>query len=180
MHTSNALDLGQPVPANSSGAAHTDANEEHIDANSLGVGGIQLDETPHSSPGGETAAALDKATRKKRRARFWGKLTLPKPSELRDEDHMQRELPFRSKALEQQHWLEMVDHKHRYGSNIKFYFRKWKEAQTDDNFFRWLDIGDGRDVDLEELPRERLEREVITYLSAEQRLNYLVKIDKIA
>jgi hypothetical protein len=31
---------------------------------------------------------------------------------------------------------------------------------------------------LEELPRERLEREKITYLSAEQRLNYLVNIDK--
>lgn len=72
-----------------------------------------------------------------------------------------------------------------------------------------MDIGDGKDLDLEELPRERLEREVITYvpisctakkvteqggwqetksrstwthidsyLSAEQRLNYLVKIDK--
>ena len=23
------------------------------------------------------------------------------------------------------------------GSNIKFYFRKWKEANTNDNFFRW-------------------------------------------
>lgn len=54
---------------------------------------------------------LDKETRKKRRARFWGKLTLPKPSELSDEEHLSKELPFRSKALEQQHWLEMVDHK---------------------------------------------------------------------
>lgn len=40
-----------------------------------------------------------------------------------------------------------------------------------------LDRGDGKDLDLEELPRERFERERITYLSAEQRLNYLVNID---
>lgn len=43
---------------------------------------------------------------------------------------------------------------------------------------RRLDRGDGKDLDLEELPRERLEKERITYLSAEQRLNYLVKVDK--
>ena len=78
------------------------------------------------------------------------------------------------------------------GSNMKFYFRKWKEAETSDNFFRWgvgdmvarcitdfrLDRGGGKDLDLEELPRERLERERIQYLSAEQRLNYLVKVDR--
>lgn len=40
-----------------------------------------------------------------------------------------------------------------------------------------LDRGGGKDLDLEELPRERLENERIMYLSAEQRLNYLVKID---
>ena len=40
-----------------------------------------------------------------------------------------------------------------------------------------LDRGGGKDLDLEELPRERLEKERIIYLSAEQRLNYLVKID---
>jgi hypothetical protein len=41
-----------------------------------------------------------------------------------------------------------------------------------------LDRGDGKDFSHEELPRERLEKERITYLSAEQRLNYLVNIDK--
>jgi hypothetical protein len=30
---------------------------------------------------------------------------------MKDEENLERELPFRSKALEQQHWLEMVDHK---------------------------------------------------------------------
>jgi len=41
-----------------------------------------------------------------------------------------------------------------------------------------LDRGEGKDFSHEELPRERLEKERITYLSAEQRLNYLVNIDK--
>jgi hypothetical protein len=50
---------------------------------------------------------LDDATRKARRARFWGKLTLP-AGKIRAEDE---ELPFTSKALEQQHWLEMIDGK---------------------------------------------------------------------
>ena len=48
----------------------------------------------------------------------------------------------------------MIDGKHRYGmglpiespvgpssrlpgSNMKYYFRRWKESDTDDNFFRW-------------------------------------------
>jgi hypothetical protein len=70
---------------------------------------MNLDDTPKSSSSGEVK--LDKATRHARRARFWGKLTLPKPSDMKDEENLERELPFRSKALEQQHWLEMVDHK---------------------------------------------------------------------
>ncbi|WWC87802.1 uncharacterized protein L201_002694 [Kwoniella dendrophila CBS 6074] len=117
---------------------------------------------------------LSEKTRKSRRATFWGTLSMGIGKD-RNENET---LPFHSKALEQQHWLEMIDGKHRYGSNMKYYFRKWKEAETQDNFFRWLDRGDGKDLDLEELPRERLEKERITYLSAEQRLNYLIKVDK--
>ncbi|KAK8861514.1 hypothetical protein IAR55_002335 [Kwoniella newhampshirensis] len=118
---------------------------------------------------------LDEKVKKARRATFLGSLSLPVGKKDRDENEV---LPFNSKALEQQHWLEMIDGKHRYGSNIKYYFRKWKEADTKDNFFRWLDRGDGKALDLEELPRERLEKERIIYLSAEQRLNYLVKVDR--
>ncbi|WVF67126.1 hypothetical protein IAT40_001871 [Kwoniella sp. CBS 6097] len=117
---------------------------------------------------------LPPKVRKSRRATFWGSLSMGVGKE-RDENAT---LPFQSKALEQQHWLEMIDGKHRYGSNMKYYFRKWKEAETQDNFFRWLDRGEGKDLDLEEMPRERLEKERITYLSAEQRLNYLVKVDE--
>ncbi|KIR97495.1 IQ domain-containing calmodulin-binding protein [Cryptococcus deuterogattii 2001/935-1] len=111
---------------------------------------------------------------RERKATFWGSLSLGVEKN-RDEE---KELPFHSKELETQHWLEMIDGKQPTGSNMKYYFRKWKEADTSDNFFRWLDKGEGKDLDLEKLPRERLEKERITYLSAEERLNYLVKVDK--
>ncbi|KAG8954436.1 hypothetical protein FRC04_011763 [Tulasnella sp. 424] len=83
----------------------------------------------------------------------------------------------KAKILETQHWLELIDSKHRYGSNLKYYHRRWVEADTKENFFQWLDHGEAKDLDLPQCPRERLESERIIYLSAEQRLNYLTKID---
>ncbi|CAE6416722.1 unnamed protein product [Rhizoctonia solani] len=82
-----------------------------------------------------------------------------------------------SKMLETQHWLELIDGKHRYGSNLKFYHRKWQEEETSENFFKWLDYGGGKDLSLPECSREQLEKERIIYLSREQRANYLVCID---
>lgn len=83
-----------------------------------------------------------------------------------------------TKVLETQHWLELIDGKHRYGSNLKYYHRKWLASDTQDNFFKWLDRGGGKDLSLEQCPRERLEQERIIYLSSEQRRNYLVRIDE--
>ncbi|KAM0787999.1 hypothetical protein ACM66B_006200 [Microbotryomycetes sp. NB124-2] len=82
-----------------------------------------------------------------------------------------------SKQMEHQYWLEICDKKHRYGTNLKWYHQKWNESDTPDNFFKWLDEGDGKDLDLEQCPRSRLEKERITFLNAEQRQNYLVKVD---
>ncbi|KAK4050539.1 hypothetical protein OIO90_005006 [Microbotryomycetes sp. JL221] len=83
-----------------------------------------------------------------------------------------------SKAMEKQYWLEICDHKkHRYGTNLKWYHQKWNESNTPDNFFKWLDEGEGKDLDLEQCPRSRLEKERITFLNAEQRQNYLVKFN---
>jgi hypothetical protein len=82
-----------------------------------------------------------------------------------------------SKVMEAQYWLEMVDRKHRYGANLKQYHQAWEnDHETTDNFFKWLDEGRGKDMDVEGCPRDRLEREQITYLSAEQRANYVVDI----
>ncbi|SPO26977.1 uncharacterized protein UTRI_10442_B [Ustilago trichophora] len=82
-----------------------------------------------------------------------------------------------SKMMEEQYWLEMVDRKHRYGSNLKYYHQAWQKADTRDNFFRWLDQGDGKDVSLDDCPRDRLDSECVIYLSSEQRRNYIVDIE---
>lgn len=76
-----------------------------------------------------------------------------------------------------QYFLEMVDLKHRYGSNLRQYHEEWKKADTHENFFYWLDHGDGRHVELSTCPRDRLEREQVRYLSREERQYYLVKVD---
>ena len=47
-----------------------------------------------------------------------------------------------------------------------------------ENFFYWLDYGEGLQVNLPTCPRERLDREQVRYLSREERLNYLTTVDK--
>jgi hypothetical protein len=82
-----------------------------------------------------------------------------------------------AKMMDLQYFLEMVDQKHRYGSSLRKYHNYWKTQDTDQNFFYWLDQGDGKDVEVPECSRARLDREQVRYLSREERLNYLVKID---
>jgi hypothetical protein len=82
-----------------------------------------------------------------------------------------------AKQMDLQYWLEMVDLKHRYGSNLRTYHEQWKKADTKENFFYWLDYGEGRFIDCAGCPREKLDREQVRYLSKEERLDYLVKID---
>ena len=43
--------------------------------------------------------------------------------------------------------------------------------------FYWLDNGPGKNLSLAKCPREKLEKENILYLSADQRRHYLVFID---
>ena len=64
------------------------------------------------------------------------------------------------------------------GSNLRTYHEEWKKSDTNENFFYWLDYGEGRFIDCQGCPRERLDREQVRYLSKEERLDYLVKIDK--
>ncbi|GAA5849909.1 hypothetical protein JCM9279_002460 [Rhodotorula babjevae] len=81
-----------------------------------------------------------------------------------------------AKTMEAQYYLELVDRKHRYASNLKHYHAKWNETDTSDNFFHWLDEGDGKELDLEVCPRRRLESERIRYLNAEERELYRVTV----
>ncbi|KAJ5645881.1 IQ calmodulin-binding motif protein [Penicillium lividum] len=82
-----------------------------------------------------------------------------------------------SKPMDLQYFLEMVDVKHRHGSNLRAYHSVWKNSPSNQNFFYWLDYGEGKDVDLDYRPRERLEKQQVRYLSPEERLNYMVKVD---
>lgn len=83
-----------------------------------------------------------------------------------------------AKMMDLQYFLEMVDLKHRYGSNLRTYHEEWKKSDTKENFFYWLDYGEGRYIDCQGCPRSRLDSEQVRYLSKEERLDYLVKIDK--
>jgi hypothetical protein len=72
----------------------------------------------------------------------------------------------------------MVDQKHRYGSNLRAYHDHWKVADTHENFFYWLDYGEGSTLDLDICSREMLDKERVRYLSREERQQYLVEVDK--
>ena len=64
-----------------------------------------------------------------------------------------------AKMMDLQYFLEMVDHKHRYGSNLRKYHNYWKTQDTSQNFFYWLDEGEGKDFEHPVRSRERLEKE---------------------
>jgi hypothetical protein len=80
--------------------------------------------------------------------------------------------------MDLEYFLEMVDSKHRHGSNLRTYHALWKQSPSSQSFFYWLDQGDGREIEAPNVSRERLERQQVRYLSPSERLNYLVSIDK--
>lgn len=82
-----------------------------------------------------------------------------------------------SMILDLRYFLEMVDQKHRYGANLQVYHEEWQRSKTNQNFFYWLDRGEGMKTDLAMCPREKLEKECIRYLSREERKAYLVRVD---
>ena len=84
---------------------------------------------------------------------------------------------WKGKMMDLPYFLEMIDQKHRYGTNLRAYHEQWIRADTHENFFYWLDYGEGRNVDLQICSRERLDKEQIRYLSREERMDYLVKVD---
>jgi hypothetical protein len=84
-----------------------------------------------------------------------------------------------SKALKLalQHWLEAVDPQHRYGHNLQPYYNTWLNCNTNEPFFYWLDVGEGRDLDLPECLRSKLQKEHIRYLGPAEREQYEVVIE---
>ena len=82
-----------------------------------------------------------------------------------------------SMLMDMRYFLEMVDQKHRYGTNLQVYHEEWLCSKINENFFYWLDHGDGKHLNLPGCSREKLDKERIRYLSKEERLDYLVTVD---
>ncbi|KAF5725521.1 hypothetical protein HS088_TW23G00244 [Tripterygium wilfordii] len=76
-----------------------------------------------------------------------------------------------------QHWLEAIDPRHRYGHNLHCYYDKWLQCQSREPFFYWLDIGGGKETNLDKCPRVRLQQQCIKYLGPMERKAYEVIVE---
>ncbi|XP_035541343.1 IQ domain-containing protein IQM2-like isoform X1 [Juglans regia] len=84
----------------------------------------------------------------------------------------------RAQKLALQHWLEAIDPRHRYGHNLHYYYDKWLHCQSKEPYFYWLDIGEGKEVNLvERCPRSKLQQQCIKYLGPMERLAYEVVVE---
>ncbi|XP_020576836.1 IQ domain-containing protein IQM1-like [Phalaenopsis equestris] len=82
----------------------------------------------------------------------------------------------KAQKLALQHWLEAIDPRHRYGHNLHLYYDVWFESESTQPFFYWLDIGYGKEVNLEKCPRSTLQQQCIKYLGPREREAYEVII----
>ncbi|GLT40609.1 hypothetical protein SLA2020_147280 [Shorea laevis] len=78
----------------------------------------------------------------------------------------------KAQQLAFQHWIEAIDARHRYGHNLRTYFMEWCKDEAGQPFFFWLDLGAGKELDLEECPRSKLQQQCIKYLGAQEREHY--------
>ncbi|GFY99856.1 calmodulin-binding family protein [Actinidia rufa] len=83
----------------------------------------------------------------------------------------------RARKLALQHWLEAIDPRHRYGHNLQFYYVTWLHCESKQPFFYWLDIGEGKEVNLERCPRSKLQQQCIKYLGPTERKAYEVAVE---
>ncbi|KAG6386494.1 hypothetical protein SASPL_155397 [Salvia splendens] len=83
-----------------------------------------------------------------------------------------------ARILALQHWLEAIDPRHRYGHNLHFYYMEWLNLESKEPFFYWLDIGEGKEVNLtEKCPRSKLQQQCIKYLGPREREAYEVAVE---
>lgn len=83
----------------------------------------------------------------------------------------------KARKLALQHWLEAIDPRHRYGHNLQFYYVRWLRCDSKQPFFYWLDIGDGKEVNLERCPQTKLQQQCIKYLDPKEREAYEVTVE---
>ena len=108
-----------------------------------------------------------------------------RPSNLESDDYLSAKANLNetqqvgeSMLMDMRYFLEMVDEKHRYGTNLQVYHEEWLRSKANENFFYWLDYGEGKYLDLPGCSRVKLDKENIRYLSRDERLNYLVVVDE--
>ncbi|KAG1330180.1 IQ domain-containing protein IQM1 [Cocos nucifera] len=70
-----------------------------------------------------------------------------------------------------------IDPRHRYGHNLRFYYDVWFESESAQPFFYWLDAGEGKEVNLEKCPRNKLQQQCIEYLGPKEREAYEVIVE---
>lgn len=83
----------------------------------------------------------------------------------------------KAQQLALQHWLEAIDPRHRYGHNLHLYYDIWFKSESAQPFFYWLDVGDGKELNLEKCPRANLQRECIKYLGPKERESFEVVVE---
>ncbi|XP_022925577.1 IQ domain-containing protein IQM3-like isoform X1 [Cucurbita moschata] len=69
-------------------------------------------------------------------------------------------------------WALQIDPRHRYGHNLHLYYEQWCQGDVGQPFFYWLDVGDGKDLELNECPRSKLRQQCIVYLGPQEREDY--------
>lgn len=83
----------------------------------------------------------------------------------------------KAQKLALQHWLEAIDPRHRYGHNLHIYYDVWFKSESFQPFFYWLDVGDGKELNLEKCQRTNLQRQCIKYLGPKERESFEVIVD---
>ncbi|GFP92481.1 hypothetical protein PHJA_001392300 [Phtheirospermum japonicum] len=84
----------------------------------------------------------------------------------------------KARKLALQHWLEAIDPRHRYGHNLHFYYVNWLNSQSKEPFFYWLDIGEGKEVNIiEKCSRSKLQQQCIKYLGPMERKAYEIVME---
>ncbi|KAF6994224.1 hypothetical protein CFC21_010980 [Triticum aestivum] len=70
-----------------------------------------------------------------------------------------------------------IDPRHRYGHNLHIYYDVWSRSESTEPFFYWLDIGEGKEINLENCPRSKLQGQCVKYLGPQERQHYEVVIE---
>jgi hypothetical protein len=84
--------------------------------------------------------------------------------------------------LHRKAWLEVSDKHHRYGKNLRTYYKHWEKlGHLTNMFFDWLDVkGEAAGwklPNLPECPREQLDNDRVTYITdPQEQCRYLLKI----